>query len=175
MQVKKLINKCLSNKTIMIIYCLNIVLVCFFIAILLFVFNTTKEESYSLVVSKSIDKTLLHTKKAHNVILQELKNKIVIINKTTAYSNNGIPYIAKYVKCIEGEYLKVTKDKKYFCNGEYLGFAQNKNSKGESVQNFVFNGVIPQGKFFAMGTHLMSYDSRYFGFVDKNKITRYEI
>lgn len=38
------------------------------------------------------------------------------------------------------------------------------------VEQFIFNGVIPKDKFFVMGTHPRSFDSRYWGFVDRKDI-----
>ncbi|EAL3751808.1 S26 family signal peptidase, partial [Campylobacter coli] len=37
-------------------------------------------------------------------------------------------------------------------------------------EQFIFNGVIPKDKFFVMGTHPRSFDSRYWGFVDRKDI-----
>lgn len=76
----------------------------------------------------------------------------------------------KLVGCNEGEMLTVDAEKKFYCNGEYLVRAKDFSLKGEPLQHFAFNGIVPKGTMFVMGEHKDSYDSRYFGFVDKNRI-----
>ena len=76
----------------------------------------------------------------------------------------------KVVGCNEGDILTVTGDKKFSCNGEYLVRAKDVSLKGVPLQHFVFNGKIPTGYMFVMGQHRDSYDSRYFGLVEKSRI-----
>lgn len=76
----------------------------------------------------------------------------------------------KVIGCNEGDQLTVDAEKKFYCNGEYLVRAKDISLKGEPLQHFVFNGQIPKGVMFVMGQHKDSYDSRYFGFVEKNRI-----
>ena len=78
--------------------------------------------------------------------------------------------VMKILGCNEGELFTVDAEKKYYCNGEYLVRAKDISLKGEPLQHFVFNGTIPKGAMFVMGQHKDSYDSRYFGFVDKSRI-----
>lgn len=82
-------------------------------------------------------------------------------------------YLVKILACDEGHYLNVDEKKNYYCDGEYLGKAVDTDSLGKPVNHFVWNGIIPKGKAFVIGTHPRSYDSRYFGFIDKDKIIRY--
>ena len=76
----------------------------------------------------------------------------------------------KVIGCNEGDQLTVDAEKKFYCNGEYMVRAKDISLKGEPLQHFVFNGQIPKGVMFVMGQHKDSYDSRYFGFVEKNRI-----
>lgn len=78
--------------------------------------------------------------------------------------------VMKILGCNEGDLLTVDAEKKFYCNGEYLVRAKDISLKGEPLQHFVFNGTIPKGVMFVMGQHKDSYDSRYFGFVDKSRI-----
>jgi signal peptidase I/conjugal transfer pilin signal peptidase TrbI len=78
--------------------------------------------------------------------------------------------VMKILGCNEGELLTVDADKKFFCNGEYLVRAKDFSLKGEPLQHFVFNGPVPKGFMFVMGQHKDSFDSRYFGFVEKTRI-----
>ena len=81
-----------------------------------------------------------------------------------------LPNIFKRIRCDEGDFLTVDAAKRFFCNGEYLGTAKDYSRKEEKMQYFEFNGKIPQGSMFVMGEHRDSYDSRYFGFVDKSRV-----
>lgn len=51
-----------------------------------------------------------------------------------------------------------------------MGIAQKTDKDGNKVEQFIFNGVIPKDNFFVMGTHPRSFDSRYWGFVDRKDI-----
>ena len=78
--------------------------------------------------------------------------------------------VMKILGCNEGDVLTVDAEKKFYCNGEYLVRAKDISLKGESLQHFAYNGPVPKGVMFVMGQHKDSYDSRYFGFVDKSRI-----
>ena len=80
------------------------------------------------------------------------------------------PDVFKRIRCDEGDILTVDGEKRFFCNGEYLGIAKDYSRKGEKMQYFAFNGKIPPGSMFVMGEHPDSYDSRYFGLKDKSRV-----
>lgn len=90
--------------------------------------------------------------------------------KSKYISNPNAQYLKKIV-CKEGDLLKV-EEKDYFCNGNYIGTASKYDGNRNQIDNFKFNGIIPIDKFFVVGTHPLSHDSKYFGFVDKSKILR---
>lgn len=81
-----------------------------------------------------------------------------------------VPNFFKRIRCDEGDILTVDAAKQFFCNGEFLGVAKDYSRKGEKMQYFAFNGKIPPGSMFVMGEHRDSYDSRYFGFVEKSRV-----
>lgn len=81
-----------------------------------------------------------------------------------------VPNFFKIIRCDEGDILYVDAEKRFFCNGAFLGIAKDYSRKGEKMRYFVFNGKIPRGSMFVMGEHRDSYDSRYFGFVDKSRV-----
>lgn len=90
----------------------------------------------------------------------------------TSYIPNCHPCkVIKQISCVEGEYLYCNSAGAYYCGNRFLGMAKTKSKKGEPVQPFVYNGIVPTNKIFATGGHKDSYDSRYFGFVEKSKIT----
>ena len=77
----------------------------------------------------------------------------------------------KKIVCKENDFLDVN-EKNYFCNGKYIGTATKYDGNKNEIDNFKFNGIIPKDKFFVVGTHPLSHDSKYFGFVDKSQILR---
>lgn len=77
--------------------------------------------------------------------------------------------ITKKVACVPGQTLKTEGDK-YFCDGEYLGYAKKQSMKGIPVKQFIYNGKVPDNQFFATGESKESYDSKYYGFIEKKKI-----
>jgi len=89
------------------------------------------------------------------------------------YFQKNKDFLIKILACDEGHYLEVDKNKNYYCDGKFLGKALDTDKKGNPIKNFVWNGKIPKGKAFVIGIHPRSYDSRYFGFIDKEKIIRY--
>lgn len=86
----------------------------------------------------------------------------------TRYYDKGSSF-GKYVRCKEGELLR-TQDLKYYCEDYFLGEAKPTDKDGNKVETFIFNGIIPKDKFFVMGIHPRSFDSRYWGFVDRKDI-----
>ena len=103
---------------------------------------------------------------------KEIKKDAIIAFKypgKNKYVYNHNDLFIKIIKCVPGDYLRVF-DKKYYCNKKYIATALDKDSQGKKIDNFKFNGIIPKGKYFVIGTHPRSFDSRYWGFVDKNKI-----
>lgn len=78
--------------------------------------------------------------------------------------------VVKKAACLSGEYLRLDQNDYYFCGEEYLGVAKHETSDGRPVFPFVYNGTIPKGKFFAFGGAANSYDSRYYGFIEEEKV-----
>jgi conjugal transfer pilin signal peptidase TrbI len=95
---------------------------------------------------------------------------IVRYPHSDAMTDNKSVYMLKRVECAAGQKLSVNGEKEYYCDGRYLGRAKNQSKSGVKVQNFVYEGNIPQGKFFALAPHIDSYDSRYYGLVDIGSI-----
>ena len=89
---------------------------------------------------------------------------------TARMGMNKSEAVMKILGCNEGDLLTVDAEKKFSCNGEFLVRAKDYSLKGEPLQHFAFNGTVPTGFMFVMGQHKDSYDSRYFGFVEKSRI-----
>ncbi len=77
--------------------------------------------------------------------------------------------VIKRVACAEGDELLV-RERSYFCNDRYLGQAKEYSLKGEKLTHFPFEGTIPEGKLFVFSNHIDSFDSRYFGFVERDDV-----
>lgn len=77
----------------------------------------------------------------------------------------------KKVGCLPGDHLTMDAANRFFCNGRFLGQALEADSKGRPLPQFLFNGPVPGGKLFMIGTHPRSYDSKYFGFIDAHEIS----
>lgn len=84
------------------------------------------------------------------------------------YYQYGHNFIKK-VACMPGDELSV-RESVYFCNGIMIGVAKNSDSQGRKVDKFFYTGEIPEGKYFVMGSSTNSYDSRYWGFVDREDV-----
>lgn len=98
------------------------------------------------------------------------RGEYLLLELSSKYIMDGKPFKAtKQAACVEGDTLRVV-GREYYCNDEYLGRAKDYSLKGEKLENFVYNGVIPEGRIFLFGQHRDSFDSRYFGFVMKEKI-----
>ncbi|EAI4828425.1 signal peptidase I [Campylobacter lari] len=128
-----------------------------------------KDYGFGIVKSKSISEYIVIYKRDISKE-KSFKDKIVyfVFPKDTPYYKKNEKF-AKYVRCEEGDVL-TTSFLNYYCNGKFLGSALTTDSKNNKVENFVFNGVVPENKYFVLGTHPRSYDSRYWGFIDKELI-----
>lgn len=98
------------------------------------------------------------------------RGEIVRFPHRDLVTDNKTVFMLKRVGCTEGRTLSVNDNNEYFCDGDYLGKAKERNSKGALVKHFVWNGAVPQGLFFAVANHKDSYDSRYYGFVPAKNI-----
>ena len=80
-------------------------------------------------------------------------------------------FLLKEVGCAPGDRLTEV-GRQFFCNQILLGEALEKDSKGNTLPLFVYDGVIPEGKFFMKGIHERSYDSKSFGFIDEGNVIK---
>jgi type IV secretory pathway protease TraF len=83
---------------------------------------------------------------------------------------SGHDRMIKQVGCLPGEHLTRDEANRFSCNGRPLGQALAADSKGQPLPRFSWNGPVPAGKLFMIGTHPRSYDSKYYGFIDVHEI-----
>lgn len=141
--------------------------IAFTLAAILFLYFAIKISDLHFVVPESESVVgnlfLLQNKNTSN-------NYIVFEYTKTPYKNyHKDKLFIKKIGCDSGQQLQV-KNNNIFCNGKLIAVAIDKNKEGEKLSKLQFNGIIPIDKFFALGEHPLSYDSRYFGLVDKKDI-----
>ena len=78
--------------------------------------------------------------------------------------------IVKKVGCLPGQHLRVTVTQAD-CDGRKIGHVRHKTMEGKPIAPALYDGIIPAGKVFLVGEHYYSYDSRYFGLVDRIMLT----
>ena len=102
---------------------------------------------------------------------KNIKNDYVVFeyNKMDYKDYHQGKLFIKKMGCDSGQHLLVTKDKA-LCDGETIATILEKNGEGETLPHYEYNGTIPNDSFFALGEHPRSFDSRYFGLVDKKQI-----
>lgn len=96
----------------------------------------------------------------------------VIVTVPVEWDNKYIAKGKKLIKrigCNEGDYL-ANEGRDFFCNGVLIASALEKDSQGESIEQFSFSGYIPQGKMFLIADDAKSYDSRYYGLIEKTNV-----
>lgn len=112
-----------------------------------------------LLVSKKIDKNSLNY---GNLVVFENR----FLTKYTPKRN----ILAKKISCKENDELKRI-DNKFYCNGKLIATAKELDSNNEQMDIYYPESkIIAKNKLFVASNHKNSYDSRYFGLIDKNEI-----
>lgn len=75
----------------------------------------------------------------------------------------------KKIGCSQGEHLE-TIDNQFYCNRKFIGIAVIKDGVGQELEVKNYNEIVPNGKYFMIGTNTKSFDSKYYGYVDKDDI-----
>ena len=79
--------------------------------------------------------------------------------------------LTKQLVCDAGDLLQLKGDA-FYCNGVRLGGFITRTWDDRPLTPFAYDGKIPEGQAFVMGTHPRSFDSRYFGLLDKSRLVR---
>lgn len=93
------------------------------------------------------------------------QDQYVTFSLNDSYLPGGKAQLVKRLGCISGQYLN-RQGKQFYCNGKEIAQAELTDSKGHILSVFHYSGIIPEGKAFAVGDTINSYDSRYWGFID---------
>ncbi len=140
-----------------------------FVALIIFI-------SCKLILDASNIKLVIPESESVNGNLFLLQDK-TIKNDYVIFEYNKMDYkdyhhgklFIKRMGCDSGQHLLVTKDK-VLCDGKFIATILQKNAEGNALPHYEYNGTIPNDNFFALGEHPRSFDSRYFGLVDKKQI-----
>ena len=127
-------------------------------------------EHLHVVTSASIDHRIFY--KGDGFITAKDGDYVTFTMKSPLIEHGKPVNVTKKVACRGGDVLSVTDNKEYLCNKAFLKRAIDQTPSGVPLSNFKFTGVIPEGKYFVMGTDRNSFDSRYYGLVDKSDILR---
>ncbi|MDY0362166.1 MAG: S26 family signal peptidase [Desulforegulaceae bacterium] len=123
-----------------------------------------------IIFHDSINYNFAWIYKKNNILSSDIKKgEYAFFTVIHPFENKEVQLIKK-VGCDENDFLTVNENKEYFCNDSFIGKAKDKAKNGETVKFFSFNGKIPEGHFFFVGSHPDSYDSRYYGFYKKEDI-----
>ena len=125
-------------------------------------------ERFSYSPTRSLNYRFFFLDRAPNKA-QLLNWAYIVFTIRSHYVPAGQETSVKRVVCRGGDHLKV-RQKDFFCNDQFLGKAKDLTLKGEKIVVFQYDGAIPTGQFFVMGTHPDSLDSRYVGFINENDI-----
>lgn len=81
--------------------------------------------------------------------------------------------MVKILEALPGDKVEINEDYQLFINGKpspYTGLKQAERI-GQEPDNFVGSvDSIPEGDYWFMGTHPMSFDSRYYGAVSPDRV-----
>jgi conjugal transfer pilin signal peptidase TrbI len=79
-------------------------------------------------------------------------------------------YYVKRIGCLPSQHLQ-KHDEAWFCdNSKLKDITITHSSSGQKLKQFDFDGIIPEGKYFVIGDSQNSFDSRYWGFANIEKI-----
>jgi len=78
--------------------------------------------------------------------------------------------LIKKVACDAGQFIALSGDV-FECDGQPLGGFITETWDGKPLKPWSVSSEIPDGRAFIMGNHERSFDSRYFGLVDKQELT----
>lgn len=139
--------------------------------------NTSSSLPYGLYYSKNIDNNF----KKGDLVLSCLPSKYANLARTRNYVNMGIcnfntAPVGKHIVAIEGDHVKISNEGVYI-NGNYIqnSLPRILDNKGQNLNAFLFDGKLKEDEILLMNNKEESFDSRYFGIVNKDRLIRYII
>jgi conjugal transfer pilin signal peptidase TrbI len=95
-------------------------------------------------------------------------------SKMEPFYKNGT-HALKRIDGVEGDHVQVTKDGA-FVNGKFEGPMTHVEPDGrlwrmgKRIEDYKRDEFVPKGKVWVAGSHVRSYDSRYWGYVEAKEI-----
>jgi type IV secretory pathway protease TraF len=90
--------------------------------------------------------------------------------------------VTKLALCLPGDRLTKVEvpsmldssafDGRFFCNGRFLGMSLPRDRFNKRLAHMMWSGVVPPGMIYVGSHHPRGFDSRYFGLVPIEKLTR---
>lgn len=108
-------------------------------------------------------------KKGDIVLLKTPSNAKILYDRK--YLEKRVKYLIKNVAGESGDLIKI-KNSKLYLNEIFLGNIAKKDKLGRSLKSDLKNKIIPQNKILLLGNTDDSYDSRYFGLIDKSRLLK---
>lgn len=142
----------------------------------------------TLVMSPSIDARVL--RKAPGPIA---RGDYVMFEITHPIIGPAPVSVTKHASCLPGDTLTMIEvpsldaqgprtaglgtaveatDAGYFCNGRFLGKSLRLSASGRPLDHWRWSGVIPEGMVYVGSPHARGFDSRYFGLLPLDRLTR---
>ncbi|MGL5853894.1 MAG: signal peptidase I [Cetobacterium sp.] len=131
-----------------------------------FVLNLSPSMQKGIYLLKEIDEL-----KKGDVVVLNIPSNIKEILYSRGYLPKNIKTLLKEVVAVEGDCVEVDHNKLYI-NGEFKGDIAEVDLKGRKLVSFVKAGVLKSGEVFLLGRGKNSFDSRYFGAVEKSEILK---
>lgn len=122
-------------------------------------------------VTKCIDGTVFFVKYSgrHLVARDDL---IALVARNAEPVIHDGTLLAKYIRGVPGDTVTVTPDEKILVNGKEVGkgLPHLDGVSAEKRRKFYGTRVLGKDEFWVMGTNPVSFDSRYYGPVQRNQI-----
>jgi type IV secretory pathway protease TraF len=98
------------------------------------------------------------------------KEEYVYFGFTHELLPKNIKTLSKQLVCIENDNL-IVNNEFIICNSKKYKIKRNsKTPSGKNIPQFYYDGAVPKNKAIVWGENLESFDSRYWGFIDYNKL-----
>ncbi len=103
------------------------------------------------------------------------KNDFVYFNFQHELLPKNLKVLSKKIVCIGGESLKID-DQFIICQDKKYPIKRNKKTgSGKTIKQFYYDDIVPQNKAILWGSNIESFDSRYWGFIDYNKLNKMKL
>ncbi|QSV17601.1 signal peptidase I [Photobacterium ganghwense] len=161
----KLINKRMSWKLYLLL--LTIVF------LLIWQFWVFFQNNYRIGIDTQLEQSL----PGYHVYLTDLNDKELVVGKVYQFRTKGLsPFysdgekMVKYLRAIPGDEVSVQSGTITVNNKQVAwGLAQS-NRLGVDESHFYGKKILAAGEYWFLGTHMNSFDSRYWGSVNEDQI-----